>query len=211
MHSAVDFNLHIPANALLIAFVFGILANPGTRPDTDIVRAHVNLAPRLAVVALGAILLFQCVRLLPGEYYADRARVALENEDPLSAVALANKALIYEQKNPNIFFYLGRALGALGNEKRRSEKRASYYDAALAAYDKARLLAPLDGNYPLDMAFAYDQLGRFAEAEWMYDLARSRDPRSVMMLHLYQAHLEAWAREGRETIAEKPDPDSPRD
>ena len=27
VHSAVDFNLHIPANALLLAFVFGIVAN----------------------------------------------------------------------------------------------------------------------------------------------------------------------------------------
>ena len=29
VHSALDFNLHIPANAILLAFVFGLLANPG--------------------------------------------------------------------------------------------------------------------------------------------------------------------------------------
>ncbi len=29
VHSVVDFNLHVPANALLMAFVFGQLANPG--------------------------------------------------------------------------------------------------------------------------------------------------------------------------------------
>ena len=38
VHSAVDFNLHIPANALLMAFVFGVLANPAAtsrRPVRD--------------------------------------------------------------------------------------------------------------------------------------------------------------------------------
>ena len=29
VHSMFDFNLHIPANVLLLAFVFGIIANPG--------------------------------------------------------------------------------------------------------------------------------------------------------------------------------------
>ena len=37
VHSALDFNLHIPANALLLAFVFGLLANPGV--------AHRSAAP----------------------------------------------------------------------------------------------------------------------------------------------------------------------
>jgi hypothetical protein len=204
VHSAVDFNLHIPANALLIAFVFGILANPGMTPDSKIPRTR-GLVPKLAFVMVGVILLFQCARLLPGEYFAERASIALEGDDPAAAVSMANKALIYEQQNPNIFFYLGRALGALGNEKRRSEKRNAYYDAALAAFDKAHLLAPLDGNYPLDMAYAYDEMGRFAEAEWMYGVARSRDPRSVMMSQLYQSHLEAWENDGRKNVADTPD------
>ena len=29
IHSVFDFNLHIPANVLLFAFVFGLIANPG--------------------------------------------------------------------------------------------------------------------------------------------------------------------------------------
>lgn len=208
VHSAVDFNMHVPANALLIAFVFGILANPGMTPDSKIPRTR-GLVPRLAFVMVGVILLFQCIRLLPGEYFAERASIALEGDDPAAAVSMANKALIYEQQNPNIFFYLGRALGALGNEKRRSEKRNAYHDAALAAFDKAHLLAPLDGNYPLDMAYAYDEMGRFAEAEWMYGVARSRDPRSVMMSQLYQSHLEAWENDGRKNVADTPDLSDP--
>src|SRR5207237_6035523 len=35
VHSFVDFNLHIPANVLLLAFVFGILANDGIQRETE--------------------------------------------------------------------------------------------------------------------------------------------------------------------------------
>ena len=49
----------------------------------------------------------------------------------------------------------------------------------------------------LEMALTYDKMGRFAEAEWMYDLARARDPRSITIAQLYQAHLESWANEGQ--------------
>jgi len=191
VHSAVDYNLHIPANALLFAFIFGIVANPGMAPGSEISRPTSTRISRFAVVVLGTVLLLQCARLLPGEFYGERARTALEDEDPSSAISLARKALAHEEQNPNIFFYLGRALLALGNEKDRAAERPSYYDGALAAFQKARRLVPLDGTYPLEMAFAYDQIGRFAEAESMYDIARARDPRSIAIAQLYQAHLES--------------------
>lgn len=205
VHSMVDFNMHVPANALVIAFVFGILAEPGATAGSTLPAVRLTRLPMFVSAFAGVVLLFQCVYLIPGEYFAERARVALEVEDPGSAVAEANKALIYEQENPNIYFYLGRALGALGDEKRSGDKREKYYDAAIAAFDKARRLTPLDGNYPLDEAFAYDQLNRFPEAEWMYGLARLRDPRSEMMQQSYLAHLETWKTQGQKNIAATPD------
>ena len=209
VHSMVDFNMHVPANALLMAFVFGILADPGRTHHAREPSTNFALIPRLVTAVVGVVLLFQCIRLLPGEYFAERASIALENEDPDVAVEMATKALVYEQRNPKIYFYLGRALGALGNEKHRSEKRNSYYNAALGAFERAHRLAPLDGFYPLDMAFIYDQMGRFAEAEWMYGVARSRDPRLTMMSELYQAHLEAWKNEGRKDVATGPEAADP--
>ncbi len=192
VHSLVDFNMHLPANALLIAFVFGILANPGTRFDSQIPGPATSPALRVALVLLSAFLLWQCIRLYPGEYFAGRARSALENEHPAEAVALANKALAYEKRNPNIYFYFGRAFAALGDKERSSGNRFHWYEGALAAFDAAHRLCPLDGTYPLDAAYLYDAMGRFSEAEWMYDLARARDPRSVNIANLYKFHIDAW-------------------
>ena len=49
VHSVVDFNLHVPANALVVAFVFGILANPGATPGLQVPQTSVSLVPRLAI------------------------------------------------------------------------------------------------------------------------------------------------------------------
>jgi O-antigen ligase len=196
VHSAVDFNLHIPANALLLAFVFGLIANPGFEAAESDRPTKFTLWSKVAVAAVAAILLVECVRLLPGEYYVNRARIALEDEDPTAAISFATRALRWEKKNPRIHFYLGRSYSAIGDDKVRSRQRNSYYERALAAFDRARLLNPLDGSHALDMAILYDRMGRFGEAEWMYGLALERDPRSVPFNEQYRSHLRLWERSG---------------
>ena len=196
VHSFVDFNLHIPANALLVAFVFGMIANPGIEPKRGALPARWSFPVRFAFVAGAAILLIQCARLFPGEYYADRALTALQNENPSSAISYANRALRWEQQNPDVFFYLGRALIALGHDTNNLDVRAANYKAATAAFEEARRLVPLDGTYPLEIASIYDQVGLFREAEEMFAIARERDPNSINISRLYQAHLNAWNRSG---------------
>ena len=64
-HSAVDFNLHLPGNALWMAFVFGILANAGmpkkVELNPDDIPQRASRFPtwfaRLAGFSLGAALL----------------------------------------------------------------------------------------------------------------------------------------------------------
>ena len=197
VHSVFDFNLHLPANALLVAFAFGILAYPGeTRASNE--DAHgADITLRFAGIAFGLFVFWRCLRLFPGEYFAERSRISLENEEPETAVILARKALAYEQRNPTIFFQLGRGLEALAEKSDEPEKRRNNLQAALEAFDHARALAPLDGTHPLDMAFVYDKMGRYNEAEWMYGLALARDPNSETMLHLYQSHLDLWRSAGK--------------
>lgn len=194
VHSVFDFNLHIPANAALMAFVFGLVANPGSAYRSGPSPSRLFVVPRLATAFLGAILLIQCVRLFPGEYYAERARIALRDEDPATSIAFANKAIDYERRNPEPFFYLGRALIARANQSDQPTNRAISYQPAATAFEEAQRLAPLDGTYPLSLAFAYDEMERFADAEMMYAVARSRDPSSMAVAQLYRAHLESWQR-----------------
>ena len=197
VHSVFDFNLHIPANVLLLALVFGILANPGTTQGSLESSSAKNpiLWPGL-LFALAAILGLQTWRLAPGEYYTERARIAVRDFRPFEATSYALKACEYEKQNPALYYYLGRAHILAGDNERDPEARASLYGAALTALAQARELAPLDETYMLELAFTYDALQRFPEAEWMYYEARAFDPKSVSTQPYYEAHLAKWKASG---------------
>ncbi len=194
VHSIFDFNLHIPANAALMAFVFALVANPENPHRLEASRPAPFAAPRLILAFLGIILLIQCIRLFPGEYYAERARVALRDEDPATSIKFAHKALEFEQRNPDPFFYLGRAIIALANRSEQPIDRTASYEPAATAFEKAQQLAPMDGTYTLSLAFTFDEMGRFADAESIYAIARSQDPNSEAVAQLYKAHRRSWER-----------------
>ena len=206
VHSAVDYNLHIPANALLVACVFGIIAAPGLVHDQAPPGTMRRRATRFAVAVPAAVLLIACLRLLPGEYFADRARSALWDEDPAAAAEFALKALEHEQQNPNIYFYLGRALRASAADVSEPAEQRPLYEMAIAANAKAQRLVPLDANYSLEQAVLYDMLGRFEEAERMFAIARSRDPRATYITNEYKAHQELWKNSAAPPIQPPPSP-----
>ncbi len=191
VHSVVDFNLHIPANAMLMAFVVGMLANAGVR-QKEPSNGVANWLPRFAVAAASLAILIQCGRFWPGEYWAEEARVALRDEKPESAIALAQKSLTYEPGNPEVYFYLGRAFLATGTSESNKATQTSDYTRAAGAFLEGEKLSPLDATFPLNAAFTFDQLRRYPEAEEMYSLARGRDPRGKAIAELYNFHLYRW-------------------
>jgi len=197
VHSVFDFNLHIPANVLLLAFVFGIIANPGVTHENSATQPATGLIFwRIVIFALAAFLGLQVWRLTPGEYFAEKARAALRDYRFLNAIDFARKGLVYEDRNPLLFYYLGRGRVLGGDLQQNREASASFYEAALPAYMKARDLAPLDKTYAIELAFTYDALNRFSEAEWLFAEALALDPRSTSTKRYYQAHLESWKNGG---------------
>jgi O-antigen ligase len=198
IHSIFDFNLHIPANIVLLAFVFGILANPGNERHDGVASPGWSIVFwRLVPAAIGVILLIQCIRLLPGEYFAERARVALRREHAGTTIHFAEHGLASEGNNPNLYDYLGRAQLMRGDARKKPDESAWFYRRALEAFREGRRLAPLDEDFALQLAYTYDKLGRFKEAEWMYYEALRLDPKSQWAKYFYQQHLELWRGMGR--------------
>jgi O-antigen ligase len=190
VHSALDFNLHIPANALLLAFVFGIIANSGIQRENDTYSSAIPW--RVILFLIGVVLAIQVWRLLPAEYFAERARVAIRDNQPTTSAAFAVRALNSEQNNPNIYYALGQAGVLEGNAAENPEQRAFFFQVAVVAFEKGWALAPRDEVFPLALASIYDGLHRFAEAEWMYSRCIPLDPNSVAIKEAYKAHLEKW-------------------
>ena len=204
VHSFVDFNLHIPANALLLAFVFGVLANVGIQREMEDSTGPMSvLWWRALLPATGAFLAIQCVRLLPGEYFAEHARSTLRDNQPDAAIRFALRGLETEKQNPFLYQYLASAKLTRCDSLPGAGERASCYTDALSALAKARELAPADRSFLVPLAATYDALDRFAEAEWIFYEARQWDPRSIYLNEIYKYHLFRWAAQPA-TLAEQP-------
>ena len=92
-HSVVDFNMHIPGNALLFAFIFGMLANPGVERPANFIESRVLPWGRLLLPALGLWMIWSGLPLLPSEWCAEQARQALRDHKDLDAINYANLGL----------------------------------------------------------------------------------------------------------------------
>ena len=195
IHSIFDFNLHIPANVLLMAFVFGIVANAGVERSAmpEKVGGAVIMW-RLVAPVLAIVMAVQCVRLLPGEYYTERARIAFRDYELGEAVSFALKGLQSEHKNPDLYQYLGSAQFDQAAEAKDRTERTRLYEAAIETFEKGRALAPREKSFWVGLGQAYDQLGRFQEAEWVLYEARMLDPNFQPLKDLYQEHLRRWQR-----------------
>ncbi len=195
VHSFLDFNLHIPANVLLLAFVFGILASGGTQREIEPASPKPALVGwRLFLPIIGLIVAIQCARLLPGEYFTERSRTALRDNQSLKAIIFALQGLDQEQGNPNLYRYLGSARVELGDAMTQPMARVAFYQSAITALENGRALAPRDKTFAVSLGLAYDELGRFAEGELMFNEALALDPKSSPTKRIYKAHLESWRR-----------------
>ncbi len=195
-HSVVDFNLHIPANALLLAWICGLLANPGRelapaeRLTHRFPRALIGVAPRVCLPGLGIGLLWATWTLLPGEYHAESARVALREEDYIAAVNAARDGLAVTDSDPNLFYYLGEAKLIQGSKAENPVVAHAFYRDAIDAFRNARELFPQETRINLRLGLALDVTGAFAEAEAAYLAALQWDPNSGAVWAYYGTHLQ---------------------
>ena len=204
VHSFVDFNLHIPANALLLAFVFGILTNSGVQRDAEESRLPISIMLwRFLLPALGVVLAVQSFRLLPGEYFAEHARTAVRDNHPDAAIDFAMRGLQTEKANPFLYQYLASAKLTGCDSMSDSSARSACFTDALTALTKAHELAPADRTFQVPLASTYDALDRFPEAEWIYYEAHQWDPRSVYLNEFYKYHLSRWQKAGAVPASEQ--------
>ena len=203
VHSIVDFNLHIPANACVMAFVFAMLATPGTNlsksgQDSTAVNSKWAVAMRFIPPALGAWLLLVALPKLPAELCSDKAKRLLSDWRMLDSVeiatraeAVARKGLGYDAKNPDLYFYLGEAQVLLADLAETPAETNRLYEASVAAFQRALDLSPRDVRFVLSLASSLDAVERFDEAESALAFAVELDPNSPVPHTARGAHFHA--------------------
>ncbi|HEX8295875.1 MAG TPA: tetratricopeptide repeat protein, partial [Chthoniobacteraceae bacterium] len=189
-HSAVDFNLHIPANVLVMAFIFGMVATPAL-PRSINVGWRLFVARLVQVVALlvAGVILWRAVPLLPAEWHAEWSRQALRDRRLPEARAYAAKALAYDKGNPELYYYAGEAT----RETARLDpsKAAELGAEAIRLFEEGLKLFPFDSRLMLKLAQTYDQLRLFSKAEEWLERANEIDPNSMYVRSYYGMHYQA--------------------
>jgi tetratricopeptide (TPR) repeat protein len=134
----------------------------------------------------------QSARVLPGEYFSEKARVAVRDNLPAVAILNAVRGLQYDPANPDLYYHLGCARMVYGDSAEDPAAAESFYVDAIAAFEKAVAAAPQDEIYALELATALDAARRFEEAEWRFHQAIALDPKSASLRRYYEGHLEQW-------------------
>lgn len=185
IHSCVDFNLHVPANALLAVTLMALLSGHvrfaterfwlTTRPWQ---KYALSLALLAGVAAFGA----QLWRRGREQFWLARdARLEAVSHAPLGApprLAALEKAFAAEPKNFDTSYRIGEAYRAqcwqafdAGYDVYAEKARQ-----AMAWYARGMKLNPWDANNALRYGMCLDRLERHQEAEPYYRRANALDP-----------------------------------
>ena len=201
VHSALDFNLHIPANLLLMAFVFGLIANEGVLRDRDTAPRARTSTWWLLLPIFGLALLVLSVRLLPGEYFAERARALVRDQQPALGIQSALRGLKYDRQNPDLYLHLGQARNILAARMDNDAARASFRQEAIDALQTAWTIAPQEETYGLALGNTLDLSENFDEGESVYAEVLRLDPNSTSVRRYYDLHQQARSKFNRENPA----------
>ncbi len=194
-HSVVDFNMHIPGNALVYAFLFGILATPASDRQKSMEPPAWLSTPMLFRTILflaGIAMLASTVPKYKGEQLAEQARVALRDHRNAECIALAAAAIEEEPNNPDTYFYLGEANRLTGMGVKSKVLRRDRLEHAVEAYRLGLQRFPQDENLLVRMGQALDGLGNFNEAEAAYQEAIRWDPGLGIIYSYYGAHFHLF-------------------
>ena len=178
VHAVMDFNLHIPANMLLLAWLFGIIATVRTEPDEAVTgwpRGILHAVP----AGLGVWMLLAGGPILPGEIFVEAARGKFAAAEIGPAVKDAGEAIGRGARNPELYFQLGEVQQLLAQRLRSPDAKTAAIEEAYEMYAEAISIYPQDVKLVLRAAWALDRLGRFDEAEKLFSNARELDPNSL--------------------------------
>ncbi len=194
VHSITDFNLHVPGNALLFAFIFGMTANPGSEEAENRAPFWDARLFQLALPALGAWIIAGCAPKWYGDYMAECARRALYYKDLRGGADFAEKAVQHEPRNPFAYYLLAVAYARISQQEGNPAIRTDWLQKSEAASRAGLALYPCDEHGLALLARTLDAQKRYKEAGAVFQQAIAIDP-LLGSLHAYYArHLSLVGR-----------------
>ncbi|NBV21335.1 MAG: hypothetical protein EBS05_05360 [Proteobacteria bacterium] len=196
IHSVVDFNFHIPANALAAVTLMALLA-AHWRYATSQVHVPLGLAGRVAITVLGLGVAVWLGRTATARGIENRLLV--RSQDPQGTASrqleLLRQAHAVEPGNAETCFMIGEVLRVTA-----WDRPAGYEQLATEAmqwFERAWRLNPYDGYSRLRYGMCLDLLGKPQQATGYILKALELDPNGTFTLtHVgwHYCQLEDWAK-----------------
>jgi O-antigen ligase len=187
MHGLTDFNLHIPANAILAAALVALVAGQ-VKPVTGGPTLVPGMALRLALtVAVGLTLYFlaregwRCWEQDRRLTRALRLRIHSPERD-----RLLEEAYQVDPANFHIVYLMGEALRQQSWAGRDGYREQA--ERAIQWLERGRALQPYDPYFPGRIGMCLDWLGRSPEATVYFEQAHALDPNNHEVLVLCGWH-----------------------
>ena len=191
VHSLFDFNMQVPANALLACVSLAILASPGRRICSG---ALPILASRLVIVsslAAAVGIVWTSCNCLNAEFAWIRADAALARGEAGLARDSAALGLQSNLNHSALAATGGRASLMLGKQKQFSEsERRLLLERSAELSSMASKGDPGDAWHLINLAHAYDNLGNFELAAPLHRAAIAKAPYYATPYEFYALHLE---------------------
>ena len=191
VHSFCDFNLHIPVNAFLFVSLLGLLAaNSDGRWPCQRIELHRRARVSLGVVvlllaALAAVLSLSATQVARLVRQGTDARLA--GKVAVAAAAYQNAAVL-DPRAPEPQMEIGDL--ALSQLRQATDDQRLWADQALAAYQRAATLNPLDTRVLQRIAATHEALGDHAQALLAHQQSLTLDPNNAV--YLLRLGLAQW-------------------
>jgi len=155
IHSFTDFNLHIPANAILLSIILALFVsivnttNEAISCNTPIIRYP------FAVLAVVLLVTYTVAAICPAmaDYYANKKGTVPAGDCPFF------RAIRLDPSNAKYHYELGRLYG-----------KSKTYELQLAEYQSAVRLNPTNSQYHQSLAWAYGQLSDLNARNTQYSI-----------------------------------------
>jgi O-antigen ligase len=174
-HSVVDFNMHIPANAILAVTLMALLSGC-TRFATDhywiTARAAAKIFATIFLVAGLGYLGWQEIRRAKESHWLEQAQLA--QDIPTERAAALEKALAIEPMNATTAYELGEAFRL--QSWAGGEDYAELAGQAMKWFERGTKLNPYDGYNFLRTGMCLDWTGQHEKAGPFFDRAVELDP-----------------------------------
>jgi O-antigen ligase len=178
LHSWVDFNLHIPANAFLLFALTGLgLRRFASEPE----RAPLGVTlPRFVTAGLVALLAlafgYGAGRTALSNLIYEHANAQSLDARPVELIAAAQEALKLDPHDVPALIFLGDIHRMQAAHDQDIEPRVQEGALSAEAYQRARVLNPLDDTITASLGLTYDIMYRYPEAYFCYADAIAHQP-----------------------------------